>query len=371
MTLPSWALLPSLLPSWALLVLLALQCREIDADMTIFNTGVNAAGAKLAVNVADPHWAVFWSSPSQFTGSVSPAAWVPARTATPWALVSGSLPQSMALVGPGTPIAGYVLYRQFFSASLPIAYITVTWVADDTASLFLNGFLVLTDACSFKPGCVNMGSVCCYNKVRSFVVTATAAVLGPNELWLVVPNAGNVGGVWAQFVVTFAPVGGSSTGHIASTGMGANGLALAAGASDPRWRVYCCTATPSVAVNPALFVPAMVGAFAGVSGGSFAAALVGPSDAYAGRCIYATSFNVSAPATTTIGVRWSGNDYADLYVNGALVVDDAASCDGSLACVSSCCWNTWRTAAITGAPLQVGTNTLWFAVPNAAGGARA
>ena len=168
----------------------------------------------------------------------------------------------------------------------------------------------------------------------------------------------------------------SGTQELPATGRGAAGTALPLGATDPRWQ-----ATPAgqgapdgSATPPSAWGPATVGSWAAALASPSSAALAGPAAPFSWMLFRAT-FNASL-AAPSLSLRYSADDSALVYFNGALVANDTAPPFGCgqafgaaypCATGSTCCWLGWQHLTLNAGWVN-GTNTLMFAVTNFGGG---
>jgi hypothetical protein len=90
--------------------------------------------------------------------------------------------------------------------------------------------------------------------------------------------------------------------------------------------------------------------------------------------LFRARFNLSdGLAAPCLSLRYSADDAALVFLNGALVANSTAppfgcSTDGALCSVGqTCCWSSWRFLTLA-AGLSVGENTLMLAITSASGG---
>ncbi|WP_439625042.1 RHS repeat-associated core domain-containing protein [Gemmata sp.] len=368
-----------LAPRRARLAVEALEGRDLLAvSLTLFDTGVDAAGAALADDQTDPHYQLV--SPGG-TGLMPGAA----RTITsdgfpigPWAanLATSRWVVPAATDGDGNAPAGTFRYRTTVDLTgVDPATVTVsgTWAADDAATILLNG--VGTGVALAAPGFTALAPFALTAGFRpgvnviEFVVTngggptglRVAGLTGTGEPapTATVPANGTAAGNGGLFNTGVGPDGSPlpDAAAPAASGLYSTGAGLANLAPDPHFSV---TAAPSGYAGGTKVRTAAggypIGPWAGDTAGSawvVPAAADAQGNAPPGTYTYATTVTVTDPANLVLSGTWAADDQARIFVNGT---DTGAALTG---------FGGLAPFALSGSYLVAGANTVEFRVTNA------
>ncbi|VTU01421.1 na-ca exchanger integrin-beta4 : Outer membrane adhesin like proteiin OS=Anabaena cylindrica (strain ATCC 27899 / PCC 7122) GN=Anacy_4636 PE=4 SV=1: Cna_B: PKD: Calx-beta: Calx-beta: PT-HINT: DUF2431 [Gemmataceae bacterium] len=357
-----------------------LEGRELPAavPVTVFGTGVDAAGAALGDDQTDPHYVLVSDGGTGLMPGTARALVADGFPIGPWA---GNAPDSRWVVPAATDgdvnaAPGAYRYRTTFDLTgIDPATVTLAgqWAADDAATIYLNG--VSTGVTTAAPA---------YGALVGFTLTSGFRD-GANTLDFVVSNAGGPTGLRvaaltgsgetgtrvavpaAAFGTGVGPGGQllPATAAPAATGLSPTGGGLPNGATDGNFTVTQApagfTGAARVRAGDGTFpFPHWAGA-ADASGSAWLvpAAADAQGNAPPGDYWFTTTVNVSNPAGLVLSGAWAADDQAAIFVNGvATGVTLGAPGYGAMAPFQ-----------LSGAYFKAGANQVQFRVTN--GGATA